>query len=161
GRDAHARRAPRSPRLEQPGDSMTRRALWLAALVTLSLPRTVLGYVEARTDNDLPIVWEGTNCIGLTPDAAFDDSQVGSATALAAITKAADNWRAATQACSFMTLEIGQPQVGIPIGFNRNGTNVNLVKFVGSAWEHDSGAAAITTVTFSDATGRAFDADVE
>jgi hypothetical protein len=139
------------------------RLAWLPALLTLTLvcPGHGEAYVQARKSDGKPIVWQGSTCVGLTPDSDFDAGMIDNAHAAATMQKATTNWSNVTNPCSYFSIQILIPRAGIPVGYDDTGPSVNLVKFVAQNWGHDPGAAAITTVTYSDITGRAFDGDIE
>lgn len=167
-RPLHGRSVKTSVRAKGALVSLPRRLGALGVLVVaLVLPRASASfYVQSIADESrTPLHWKYTNCVAIRPNSAgTGDVQDGSD--IEAIRRAAENWRAASESCSYLKIEILDPSPDAAVDFQEFGKNENTIVWIESGWTHDRNAAGITTVFFVDEKGnsqdgRILDADIE
>jgi hypothetical protein len=120
-------------------------------------------------DAERPIQWP-SKCVGYTVQ-KNGSSQVDVATARAVIRAAFDGWSSSDcGTCAGMAA--GKPSISFvdqgtvacnKAEYNESSGNTNVITFWDSSWPHPGGdvTLALTTVTFSVASGDIYDADIE
>lgn len=76
----------------------------------------------------------------------------------AAIQASFDTWEDVE--CSYLAFADQGAVEGVPVGYDRDGENQNLVTWVERDWLHAPSAIAVTVLTFACADGQIFDADI-
>ncbi|HTA19015.1 MAG TPA: hypothetical protein VK989_06965 [Polyangia bacterium] len=164
-------------RARRPGVSGTiaRRSLVsviVVVILSLCAGRSALAFVRYKTSNGSLYYWPQT-CVPLSayPDsltAANGNMELSSAEVMNAVTLAAAQWGADSNACTFVRLNVTQ-QAGAPAATRLD--YVNQVLFRTTGWSCPSGMAgpgcydamalAITSVYVDTSTGKIKDADIE
>jgi hypothetical protein len=144
----------------------------VVVIMGLCAVRPALAFVRYKTSNGSPYYWPQT-CVPLAayPDsltAANGNMELSSAQVMNAVTLAAAQWGADSNACTFVRLNVTQ-QAGAPAATRLD--YVNQVLFRTTGWScptgvagpgcYDTMALAITSVYVDTSTGKIRDADIE
>jgi hypothetical protein len=113
------------------------RSRALLVLLLLLAPESATGYVPSITkESQRPLSWRGTNCVKIRPSAVGTPDVPGDGE-LEAIRRAAANWNTAVKGCSYLRIEVLEPDGPAGIDFDMTGPNENTVSWI----EVQAGAA--------------------
>lgn len=149
---------------------------WLV-LAVLAMPRSAQAFCRSTTNLEFvptdetpcdtagkPLFW-ASRCVEVRVDRTASSQanlatiRTTTATALAKWANVACDPCGATGQPSLVVTEAGPTDC--EFGVNKDGPNTNVVVFRDSAWTHDPGMLALTTVSFKRDTGEIIDADIE
>ena len=158
-----------NPKRRRPGAAAVGVASALALVVALASP-PALAWVRSTSssgaklwwpDGPIEIVVDSQGSDDLCPGAPVDGEGCG----LDAITRAVATWAAVECPDGPLRtpLSLAGTEADPPLGYLEEGANTNVITWVDepAAWRHSRAVLAVTSVTYHNACGMIFDADME
>jgi hypothetical protein len=104
-----------------------------------------------------PLYWNSASAVPFFIDSAGTPDVMGEA-AFDAVVASFRAWEDVTG--SYIAFDYRGKKDNAPVGFVRDGANVNVVKWIESGWAQSARAIAVTLTTYDCNTGEIFDADI-